>query len=252
MLDLKFLRANPDVVKRGAEKKRIACDVDAVLALDARRRELTPPVDELRNRQKTAGKTIAAAAPEERAKLVEEQKTLKEELKALEEQLAAVGRELDEALLTLPNPPADGVPDGADEADNVELRRVGEPTAFDFEPRDHVEIGDSQGWLDIEAAGRLAGSRNYVLKGDLALLENAVMRFALDHIVAKGFTPVSVPMLVRKDALLGTGFLPWGAEQIYATDERDDLYVVTLDGRSGRARLLPEEEAQELLEGLRR
>jgi seryl-tRNA synthetase len=129
-------------------------------------------------------------------------------------------------LLKIPNVPSDEVPDGANDQENVELRRVGTPPKFDFEPLDHVELGARQDWLDVEAGARLSGSRNYVLKGDLALLENAVMRFALDHMVAKGFTPLSVPVLVRRDAMTGTGFFPGGEEQTYATDDRDDLYLV--------------------------
>ena len=226
MLDLKFVRQNPELVKAGAAKKRIPCDVDRVLELDRVRREVGVQVDELRSRQKGAGKAIAQASPEEREGLLAEQKGLKEELRALEERLGAAQGELDTLLLAIPNVPAEEVPEGADDGDNVELRRVGEPAAFDFEARDHVELGSAQGWLDVEAGARLAGSRNYVLKGDLALLENAVMRYALDHMVAKGFTPLSVPVLVRADPMIGTGFFPGGEDQTYATDERDDLYLV--------------------------
>ncbi|MEM7310508.1 MAG: serine--tRNA ligase [Planctomycetota bacterium] len=226
MLDLKFVRENPGLVKAGAEKKRIPCDVDRVIELDAVRREVGVRVDDLRSRQKAAGKSISKASPEEREGLLAEQKELKDELKGLEERLSAAQSEMETALLRIPNVPSEEVPDGADDTDNVELRKVGEPTRFGFDPFDHVELGSRHDWLDVEAGARLAGSRNYVLKGDLALLENAVMRFALDHMVAKGFTPLSVPVLVRADPLLGTGFFPGGEDQTYATDERDDLYLV--------------------------
>ena len=225
MLDLKFLRENAELVKRGAVKKHVACDVDRVVALDAERRELGPRVDDLRSRQKTAGKEIAKADPERRAALLEEQKSLKEELKGLEERLGAIQEELNQELLRIPNVPADEVPEGKDDTENVELRTVGEPRTFDFEPRDHIQLGAANDWLDIEAAGRLAGSRNYVLKGDLSLLENAVLRFAYDHMLGKGWTPLSVPVLVRRAPLEGTGYFPGGEEQTYRTDERDDLYL---------------------------
>ena len=226
MLDIKFIRQDPDAVREGARKKRMECDVDAILALDARWREVGQRADELRSKQKVAGKEIGKASPEERPKLLEEQKAAKAELKTIEEELNGLRKELDEHLLRVPNVPAEEVPDGADDGENVELRRVGEPTKFDFEPRSHIELGADQGWLDIEGGARLAGSRNYVLKGDLSLLEGAVMRFALDRMVAKGFTPLTVPTLVRREAMEGTGYFPGGEDQAYRTDERDELYLV--------------------------
>jgi seryl-tRNA synthetase len=226
VLDLRFVRENAELVKRGAAKKRIACDVDRVVELDLVRREVGRQVDELRARQRSAGKEIAQASADARVGLLEASSALKEDLRALEERLHAATAELDQLLLRIPNVPAEEVPEGLTDADNVELHRVGEPPAFDFEPLDHVDLGNLQGWLDIEAGGRLSGSRNYVLKGDLALLENAVLRFALDHMVAKGFTPLSVPVLVRREAMEGTGFFPGGEDQTYATDDRDDLYLV--------------------------
>ncbi len=129
-------------------------------------------------------------------------------------------------MLTVPNLPAAEVPDGADDGDNVELRTWGEPTHFDFEPLDHIELCTSQGWLDIEGGARLAGSRNYVLLGDLSLLEGAVMRYALDVMVGKGFVPITVPTLVRGETMVGTGYFPGGESQAYRTDDRDDLYLV--------------------------
>ncbi len=225
MLDLKFIRRNPELVKAGARKKHIDCDVDRLIELDAERRELGQKVDELRARQKTAGKAISQAAPEERDGLLEEQKALKGELKSLEERLGVLRPEIERLHLQIPNVPDAEVPDGKDDADNVEIERVGEPPSFDFEPRDHITLGADQDWLDIEAGARLAGSRNYVLKGDLSLLEGAVMSYALDHMLEKGFVPLSVPMLVREEPLLGTGYFPGGEEQTYRTDDRDDLYL---------------------------
>ena len=226
MLDLKFIRQNPDVVRAAAAKKRMSCDVDKILALDEEWRAVQTRVDELRAEQKSAGKRMGKASPEEREALLASQTELKAELKQLEEGLNATKSELDRVLLLVPNIPADEVPDGADDGDNVELRTWGEPTAFDFEMRDHVALAEEQDWLDIIRGARLAGSRNYVLKGDLSLLEGAVMRFALDTMVARGFTPLSVPTLVRTEVMYGTGYFPGGEDQAYRCDDRDDLCLV--------------------------
>ena len=226
MLDLKFIRANPELVRAGAETKHIPCDVERILELDATNRELMGAVDSLRQRQRRAGKAIAQAAPEERARLAGEQKELKATLKEHEERQAELAAELHRLLLQVPNVPARDVPEGMDDTDNVEVRRWGEPTRFDFQPRSHIELGEMHGWLDILRGARLAGSRNYVLLGDLSLLEGAVMRYALDVMVAKGFTPASVPTLVRTETMVGTGYFPGGEDQAYRTDERDDLCLV--------------------------
>jgi seryl-tRNA synthetase len=226
VLDIKFIRAEPEAVREAARKKHIECDVDRILELDRERREVGRRVDELRSLQKQAGKRIGQASPEERAGLLEEQKALKGELKGLEAGLGVLATELDELLLLVPNVPAAEVPEGADDTDNVELRTWGEPPSFDFEPKDHVALGEGQGWLDILRGARLAGSRNYVLKGDLSLLEGAVMRFAMDSMVARGFVPLSVPTLVRTQTMVGTGYFPGGEDQAYRCDERDDLCLV--------------------------
>jgi seryl-tRNA synthetase len=226
VLDLKFIRQHPELVEAAARKKRMECDVGRILELDAEWRELGLEVDRLRSEQKQAGKKIGAAPPEERAALAEAQKALKEDLKGKEARHGELKAELDRRLLLVPNIPSDDVPDGADDTENVEVRRWGEPRAFDFEPRDHVALGEGHDWLDVLRGAKLAGSRNYVLKGDLSLLEGAVMRYALDSMVAKGFTPLSVPTLVRTETMVGTGYFPGGEDQAYRCDERDDLCLV--------------------------
>lgn len=226
MLDLKFIVLNPDLVKAGAAKKHFECDVDRIVALDGERRALVGEVDDLRASTKAAGKEIARADPEERARLVAAQGEHKARLKELEGRQKAIAEELDALLLTVPNVPADEVPEGATDEDNVELRKVGEPRAFDFEPRSHLELGEMHGWIDILRGARLSGSRNYVLRGDVALLEHALMRFALDGMVARGFVPLSVPTLVRRETMVGTGYFPGGEDQAYRCDERDDLCLV--------------------------
>jgi seryl-tRNA synthetase len=180
----------------------------------------------LRKTQNEASQAIGKSAPADRPRLAEEQKRKKAELKEEEDKLAALSKELETLLLRVPNVPAPEVPEGKDESENVEVKRAGEPRRFEFEPRDHVAIAEAQGWIEFERAAKLSGSRNYVLKGELSLLEGAVMRFALDRMVAKGFVPLTVPTLVRSEAMVGTGYFPGGEEQAYRCDERDDLVLV--------------------------
>ena len=226
MLDIKLIRQEPELVKAGARKKHMECDVDRLLALDAEWRELGLEVDALRSEQKQAGKRIGQAAPEERAAQAAAQKESKERRKQLEGRYGDLEGEIKSLMLLVPNLPAEEVPEGEDDTDNVELKTWGEPRGFDFEMRDHVALGEAHDWLDVVRGARLAGSRNYVLKGDLSLLEGAVMRFALDSMVAKGFTPLSVPTLVRTETMVGTGYFPGGEDQAYRCDERDDLCLV--------------------------
>ncbi|MBK7876570.1 MAG: serine--tRNA ligase [Planctomycetes bacterium] len=226
MLDLKFIRQNPDVVKAGAAKKRIAIDLDKLLELDRVVREEGVVIDQLRSEQNAKAKLIGKAAPEERARLAEETKRGKADLKVREDAQAAREAELRQLLLRVPNVPAAEVPEGRDDSENVEVKRWGEPRKFDFEPLDHIAIGELHDWIDVTRGARIAGSRNYFLKGDLSLLEGAVMRYALDLMVARGFVPLSVPTLVRSEVMVGTGYFPGGEEQAYRCDERDDLCLV--------------------------
>ena len=226
MLELKFIRENPELVRAGALKKKISFDLDALLEIDGALLELNREVDGLRSQQKSMGKKMGSATPEERAEILADQKELKTGLKALEEKQSGLQEQLDALMLLVPNVPAAEVPEGDDDGGNVELRTWGSPTSFDFEMRDHVTLAEGQGWLDVVRGARLAGSRNYVLLGDLSLLEGAVMRFALDSMVAKGFTALSVPTLVRTETMVGTGYFPGGEDQAYKCDERDDLCLV--------------------------
>jgi len=226
VLALKFIRENPDLVREGARKKKIEFDLDRLLELDTGLLELNREVDDLRNHQKTMGKRMGEASPDEREEILADQKSLKGELKKREEQQGVLQGELDALLLLVPNVPADDVPEGDDDEDNVELRTWGTPREFDFPMVDHVALAEAQGWLDIVRGARLAGSRNYVLMGDLSLLEGAVMRFAMDSMVERGFTPLSVPTLVRTETMIGTGYFPGGEDQAYSCDDRDDLCLV--------------------------
>ena len=211
MIDLRAARNDPDAFRTALARKGAADAFDALLAADERWRELVPRVDELRSRSKPKGKPT----PEE----LEALQGVKTELKEAEDALAAAESERDAALLEVPNPPEDGVPEGDSEEDAVELRRVGEPTIPDG-VKEAAEIGR----FEQERAARLSGSRFGYLVGDTALLALALYRRAIDHVAAAGFVPVLPPVLVREEAMIGTGFFPTERSNIYALEE-DDLYL---------------------------
>ena len=225
MLDIRTIRADPDAIRRAADLKRIPCDVDRLLALDAERRRLVQSADEMKATQNRTSKQIATLAGPEREARIRDMQQLVANVKRLDEERKAVEAELDGLLLLVPNIPADDVPAGESEADNVELSRWGTPRTFDFEFKDHVQLGLELGLVDFERAAKIAGSRTYFLRGNGALLELAVLRFALDHSMAKGFVPMLVPHLVRPVAMIGTAYYPGGEEQAYRI-ERDDLSLI--------------------------
>ncbi|MFK7742858.1 MAG: serine--tRNA ligase [Planctomycetota bacterium] len=228
MLDLRVLRENPEAARAGAIKKHMperADAVDRVLALDAELRAMTPRLDGMRSEQKAAGKQLGKLPPEEREAFLAQQKKLKAELSVVEDEEKLLRKQLQEQLALVPNIPDDEVPEGKDDAENTEVRKVGDVPTFDFAPKPHYEIGEAQGWLDFVRAAEMAGSRNYLLFGDLVLLHDAVLRFAVDLLVERGFTPVDPPLLVRDSAMYGTGFFPGGEEQTYRC-EKDGLNLI--------------------------
>jgi seryl-tRNA synthetase len=208
MIDLKAARAEPDAFRAALARKGAAETFDRLLEADERWRSLVPRVDELRSRTKLKGKP----SPEQ----LEELQGIKEELRAAEEELAAAERERDALLAEVPNPPHASAPDGLEEEDAVELHRVGEPPAL-TEPKEHLELAR----FEMERAARLSGSRFGYLVGDVALLALALYRFALDTLVDAGFTPMIPPVLVREEAMYGTGFFPTERSNIYALDGGD-------------------------------
>ncbi len=225
MLDLKWVRENPDVVRDAARRKRVQADVDGLLAADASHREVLTQVEELRAELKAASKELGRMSPEERAGALDVQKAAKARLKELEGQEQELRARVQELCLWLPMPPAPEVPDGADDGENLEIARAGTPPAFDFEARDHVELGELLGIVDIPRGVRIAGTRNYLLLGDGARLEQAVLQLALEHMRQRGFELVSVPTLVSDACMTATGYFPGGEEQAYRC-ERDALNLV--------------------------
>jgi seryl-tRNA synthetase len=210
MIDLRAARSDPETWRRELARKGAAERFDALLAADERWRELVPRVDELRARRKLDGKPT----PEQ----LEELNRVKEELRAAEEELSTAEAERDRLLEQMPNPPDPSVPDGDSEEDAEELRRWGEPAP---DGPEHTEVGR----FDIERAARLSGSRFGYVIGDTALVATALYRFALDRALAHGHVPVLPPVLVREEAMYGTGFFPTERSNIYAL-EADELYLI--------------------------
>jgi seryl-tRNA synthetase len=227
MLDLKLIRSDPERVKAALARRGAAEGVDELLALDARRRRLLPEVEGAQAERKTLSKQIGEARQrgEDAAEAIEAVQGLKQRIEAGKAELERVEAELERVAAALPNLPDPDAPDGMTEEDAVVLREVGTRPSFDFEPRDHLEIGTALGLIDVESAARLSGSRFAYLKGDLVLLELALVRFALDLVRGEGHEPVVPPVLVREDALYGTGFLPGDRDQIYEVP-RDELFLV--------------------------
>ncbi|MSR74389.1 MAG: serine--tRNA ligase [Planctomycetes bacterium] len=225
MLDIKFIRQNPEQVREACRRKRIHVDLDKVLALDAVCRESKTSFDSLKGEQNRRSKELGKVAPTERAAALDGLKQLSQDVKQAEAQLSEAEASLRTLLLLVPNVLDPLVPEGRDDSENKELKRVGSPREFGFKPRDHVELGVGLDILDIERATRIAGSRTYYLKNEGVLLEMAVLRFALERMMDKGFTPMSVPHLVRSEAMEGTAYLPGGEEQAYRT-QGDDMWLI--------------------------
>ncbi len=224
MLDRREIRENPDAVKAAVRAKGIDLDVDELLDLDRASRKLQHELDQAQARRKSSAKEFAKADDARRAALRAEHAELEVQLKGLREQLAETTEKLHGLLLLTPMIPWAGAPVGPDESANVILRTVGTPPEFGFTPLDHVELLEKRGWADFTRARKVAGERAYALTSDLVLLERAVHSYALDLLSAKDFTLVSVPSLVREEALTGTGQFPAHREETYAVTA-DDLYL---------------------------
>jgi seryl-tRNA synthetase len=227
MLDLKLIRSDPERVKAALARRGAAEPLDELLALDARRRELLPKIEGAQADRKTISKQIGEAKQrgEDAAEQMAAVAGLKQTIESGKAELEQVEADLQRVATTLPNLPDPDAPEGMTEEDAVVLREEGERPSFDFEPRDHLEIGADLGLIDMEAGARVAGSRFAYLKGDLVLLELALVRFALDLVRGEGHEPVVPPVLVREEALVGTGFLPGDRDQIYEVP-KDGLFLV--------------------------
>jgi seryl-tRNA synthetase len=224
MLDRRFIRENPEAVKAAVRVKGIDLDVDELLSLDQSSRELQRELDEAQAERKKFAREFARADEETRAKLKVAHEEQDQRLKTVREQLAKVNDNLQALLLRTPMIPWSGAPVGPDESANVTIKVWGEKPVFDFEIKDHVELLENRGWAEFARARKVAGERAYALTGDMVLLERALLSYALDHLISTGSTVISVPVMVREDALIGTGQFPMHREETYALPA-DDLYL---------------------------
>ncbi|MGC8660150.1 MAG: serine--tRNA ligase [Desulfomonilaceae bacterium] len=225
MLDINFIRNNPDIIKEGIRKKRMKVDIDELLSVDSDIRRLKTEVENLRADRNRISKDVSKSSGSQREELILDIKRVKDSLTEKEPKLKELEERFEELMLFVPNPPAPEVPEGDSDEDNVLVRKVGEIPQFDFTPKDHLELAERLDIVDMPRAVKFAGARMYFLKNEGALLEFALFKFALDHLVSKGFQPMIVPQLVRKEALIGTGFFPLGEEDTFCVS-KDDLYLV--------------------------
>ena len=225
MLDLRFLRENADLVRTATARRGIEVDFDRLLELDRSLLALRQERDGTRAEAKKLSSSFPQLQGDEKAAAGKRAKELGKSVKAFEERIREAEVALMPLLLEVPNIADPDVPDGLTAAENVEVRRWGDQPAFDFETKDHLDLGVAAGLIDMKRAVRLAGSRTYFLRGDLVLLELALMRYALDLIVSRGYVPHSPPLIVNRGAMEGTGYLPTGADQAYECT-RDDGWLI--------------------------
>ncbi|GGU94265.1 serine--tRNA ligase [Actinomadura cremea] len=225
MIDLRALREDPERL-RASQRARGEDDgvVDRLLDLDGRRRSALTSFETLRAEQKSFGKSVSRASGDERTELLARAKELAQQVKEAEGEADRLGAELDALLKAVPNVIEDGVPPGG-EQDFVVLEHVGEPAEFDFEPKDHLELGEALGAIDMERGAKVSGARFYYLTGVGARLQYALLNLAMEQAVSNGFVPMYPPVLVKPDAMEGTGFLGAHSAEVYHLQE-DDLYLV--------------------------
>jgi seryl-tRNA synthetase len=222
MIDIKTIRENPQRFKDACKAKNFNVDIDKLLELDANLRETKTRLQDITTEKNALGKSIPKLAGDEKKNTLDKLSALKNEEAELAEQLKNIQPDFDAIMLNVPQPPDADVPLGRDDTENVEIAKWGEIKKFDFEPKDHIQLGASLDIIDVERAVRLAGTRNYFLKGAGAMLHWAILRFAMDYMTKKGYVPFSVPMMMKNEAMAGTGYYPGSEEQTYRM-ERDEL-----------------------------
>jgi seryl-tRNA synthetase len=223
MLDIKFIRENQDLVKGAIRKKFIKLDLDALVALDDRRREVLLLVENLRAEQKRISDGMVSADAAGREELLVQLRPLKEHVTEKEDELKKITAEWRDLMMQVPNVPDMTVPEGASDEDNVEVRAWGEIPKFDFTPKDHVAICEAHDLADFERGSKVSGFRGYFMKNEGAQLFFALWQYTLNYFIQEGYTPMIVPSLVKREALYGTGYLPQGEEDLYKTQDDEFL-----------------------------
>jgi len=215
MLDIKFIREQTDLIRAAAKKKNLSFNVDELVALDEKRLELLKAAEELRAKQNAASVEMAKADAAQRQMLIDSMKSVKDELHTKEDELEEIMKKWRTLMLAVPNIPDMTVPEGMTDADNVEVHTWGEIKDLGFTPLDHIELMERNDLVDFERGTKTSGFRGYFLKNEGAMLEMALWQYAMQRWQAKGFTPMLVPSLVKREALLGTGYLPQGEDDLY-------------------------------------
>lgn len=219
VLDIKFIRQNPDIVKEGCRKKQVKVDIERLLELDEKRRKLLQDIEKLQYQINLISISVEKPTKDK----IEKGREIKTKLKDLEGTLKKIKEEFNELMLQVPIPPAPDVPSGKSEKDNVPVKFWGKPPKFDFEPKDYITLMENLDLLDLKRGVKIGGFRQYVIKNEAVLLEQALLRWTLDCLIKKGFTPFRPTSMVKEFALMGTGMLPRGGEDTYKID--DDLFL---------------------------
>jgi seryl-tRNA synthetase len=223
MLDIKFIRENPDLVKMAVQKKHLSFDVDELLKADEDRLVKLSLVETLRSEQNKISDQVAKAGPEEREKLIGEMKSFKEHLKDEEEKLKELMKTWQALMLGVPNIPDMSVPEGAEDSDNQEFKKWGEAPKFDFKPKDHIDLMENLDLVDFERGTKVSGFRGYFLKNEGAQIEMAIWQYAVEFLTKRGYKFIVAPSLVRKEPFVGTGFLPGSEEDLYKVGPNEYL-----------------------------
>ncbi|MBN2180737.1 MAG: serine--tRNA ligase, partial [Sedimentisphaerales bacterium] len=225
MIDIKEIRENPEKFKTACQAKKFDVDIEGLLNIDDELKSIKQQLQDISTEKNRLGKSIPKLPPDQKQDALSRLTELKEQESKHDEKIKSLQPQFDELMQQVPQPADDDVPLGKDDTENTEIRKEGQITQFDFEPKDHVQLGLDLGIMDIERGVKLAGTRNYFLKGDGALLHWAVLRLAMDVMVSKGYVPLSVPLLMKDEAMRGTGYYPGSEEQTYRM-EKDQLNLV--------------------------
>ena len=225
MIDIRQIRDNPDLFIEAAKNKRVEADIPRLMEIDAKLKDTKAALQDIATEKNRIGKSVPKLSGDEKDAAIAKLSDLKRKEEELDSEAKALQPEFDALLLQVPQPADADVPLGKDDTENVEIRREGQIRQFDFEPKDHLELGIALDVIDVERGVKLAGTRNYFLKGDGALLHWAVLRLAVEYMVPRGYVPMSVPLLMRDEAMQGTGYYPGAEEQTYRM-ERDELNLV--------------------------
>lgn len=225
MIDIKQISENPEAYKQAAKTKKIDADIDRLLELYEKVKTTKQKLQDIATEKNSIGKSIPTLEEAEKKKAIDHLSELKEQESELQDTQKEIKPEFDKLLRQVPQCPDEDVPVGEDDTENLEIRKEGKIPEFDFEPKDHIQLGSDLGLIDVKRGVKLAGTRNYFLTGNGALLHWAVLRFAMDNMVQKGYQPMYVPLLAHNKVMEGTGYFPGSEEQTYQL-ERDQLNLV--------------------------